>query len=130
MNAPSRVSNRLIPAVNSSGKTRMAYQGRPPAAPVPASTSRVISVAVSKPSPNSNPIGNICTGWLMAFISGRRIRVMTPRLSSAASRACASKPSVRARRKIRAMPIMEIRLRMPIRYRKLPDTEVPITPRV
>jgi hypothetical protein len=48
-------SNRLIPAANSRGRIRTAYQGRPDAAPVPASTSSAISVAVSKPRPNSSP---------------------------------------------------------------------------
>src|SRR3954466_2373742 len=38
MNAPSRVSNRHMPAVNSAGSTRTAYQGSPAAAPDPAST--------------------------------------------------------------------------------------------
>jgi hypothetical protein len=53
MNAPSTVSNRLIPAANSTGRTRIAYQGRATAAAPPAMTSSVTSVAVSKPSPNS-----------------------------------------------------------------------------
>ena len=57
MNAPSMVSSRLIPAANSTGRVRIAYQGRANAAAPPARTSREISVAVSKPSPNSTPIG-------------------------------------------------------------------------
>lgn len=98
MKAPSRVSNRLIPAVNSSGSTMIAYQGRPAAAPDPASTSRVTSVAVSKPIPKSRPIGYIWIGRVIEVISGRRMRVITPRLSSASSRAWASNSPRRAPR--------------------------------
>ncbi len=60
MKVPSRVSNRLMPAANSSGRHRTAYQGSPAAAPEPAMTIRVTSVAVSKPRPNRKPSGYIC----------------------------------------------------------------------
>lgn len=62
MKVPSRVSNRLIPAAKSSGRHSTAYQGRPAAAPLPAITIRVTSVAVSKPSPKRKPSGNIWPG--------------------------------------------------------------------
>ena len=79
MNAPSRVSNRLMPEANSSGSTITAYQGRPVAAPAPARTSSEISVAVSNPRPNRNPSGYIWPGRLIARIAGRSNRAKTPR---------------------------------------------------
>ena len=57
MNTPSAVSIRHMPAANSTGSTMIAYQGRANAAAPAASTSSPTSVAVSKPSPNSTPIG-------------------------------------------------------------------------
>jgi hypothetical protein len=68
MNEPSMVSSRLIPAAKSPGRHKIAYQGSPAAALVPASISSVTSVAVSKPSPNSTPTGNICHGLVIDFM--------------------------------------------------------------
>ena len=62
MNEPSIVSSSDIPAANRTGRHKIAYQGRPLAAPVPASTRKATSVAVSKPSPNSRPTPYICRG--------------------------------------------------------------------
>lgn len=90
MNAPSRVSNRLIPAANSTGSTRIAYQGNALAAAPPAMTSSATSVAVSKPSPNSSPTGNMCHGLRTAFVTPPRMRFMKPRLSSCSSSAASS----------------------------------------
>ncbi len=59
MNVPSMVSSSDIPAANSTGRHRIAYQGRPEAAPEPARTSSATSVAVSKPRPNSRPSGHL-----------------------------------------------------------------------
>ncbi len=90
MNVPSMVSSRDMPAANSTGRQRMAYQGRPEAAPEPARTSRAISVAVSKPSPKSRPSGYICQDLLIEPVTRPRRRFMKPRLSSWASRAASS----------------------------------------
>ncbi len=49
-----------MPAANRIGRQRIAYQGRPPTAALPATASSAISVAVSKPSPNRQPSGYIC----------------------------------------------------------------------
>ena len=57
MKQPSIESSRLMPAANSTGKVRMAYHGNANAAAPPAMTSNPTSVAVSKPNPNSRPIG-------------------------------------------------------------------------
>src|ERR1700712_2698420 len=79
MKAPSRVSNRHMPAVNSAGSTRTTYQGSPAAAPDPASTSRVTSVAASNPTPNSRPTSHICAGGRTERSSGPSSRLPTPR---------------------------------------------------
>ena len=57
MKMPSSASNRLIPAANNTGSTRMAYQGSVNAAVPAASTSSATCVAVSKPRPMSSPTG-------------------------------------------------------------------------
>ena len=57
MNEPSMVSSSDMPAANRIGRHMIAYHGSPAATLVPASTSRVISVTVSKPRPNSTPTG-------------------------------------------------------------------------
>ena len=57
MSTPSAVSNRLMPAANSTGSTRIAYQGSTNAADPAASTSSATWVAVSKPRPMSRPTG-------------------------------------------------------------------------
>ncbi|GAA4699067.1 hypothetical protein GCM10023215_41920 [Pseudonocardia yuanmonensis] len=63
MDTPSAVSNRLVPAANSTGMTRIAYEGSCAAAAPTAGTSRVTSVAVSNPMPNTNPTTNVCQGF-------------------------------------------------------------------
>ena len=55
---------------------------------------------------------------------------MNPRSSSAASSACASYPSVFARRSTRTMTTSASRFRIPIRYRNSPDTDGPMTPSI
>ena len=82
MNEPSIVSISDIPAANRIGRHRIAYQGSPaaPAAP-PARTSSATSVAVSKPRPNSTPIGYICPGLVTDRVSLPRNRFISPRLS-------------------------------------------------
>ena len=92
MNAPSSVSNKLMPAVNSSGSTMIAYHGTADAAVEPASTSSAISVAVSNPMPNSRPNGYICPGRLTARISGRIAGRTGRGESSADSRALVEPP--------------------------------------
>ena len=57
------LSSRLIPAANRTGRVRIAYHGSAKAAAPPARTSRLTSVAVSKPRPNSRPTGYIWPGW-------------------------------------------------------------------
>ena len=57
----------------------IAYQGSPLAAPVPASTRRETSVAVSNPSPNKMPTGYIWPGRVMVLVSRPRMRFMKPR---------------------------------------------------
>ena len=57
MKIPSTASNRLIPAANSTGRTRMAYQGSVNVAVPAASTNNATWVAVSKPRPMSSPTG-------------------------------------------------------------------------
>ena len=69
MNAPSIVSNSDMPAANRIGRQRIAYNGRPPAAAPPATTSSATSVAVSKPSPNRQPSGYICHGLRIAAVA-------------------------------------------------------------
>ena len=70
MNEPSMVSSRHMPAVNSTGRHKMAYHGRPAAALVPASTSSATSVAVSKPRPNRTPTGYICHDAVTDLVNG------------------------------------------------------------
>src|SRR5664279_5287726 len=99
--APSRVSNSLIPDANNSGSTMTAYQGNPVAAPAPARTRSEIDVAVSNPRPNRNPRGYIWPGRLIAFIAGRSRRAKAPREFNASSRASSSYPPVCASRHTR-----------------------------
>ena len=47
MKLPSIVSSRDMPAANRTGRVRIAYQGSPLAAPVPARTRKATSVAVA-----------------------------------------------------------------------------------
>src|SRR6476646_5449612 len=60
MNAPSRVSMRLIPAANRMGSERTARNGTAWVATPAATASRPTSVAVSNPSPKRTPQGYIC----------------------------------------------------------------------
>ena len=57
MTSPSVVSISVIPAVNSTGRQMMAYQGMCWAASSAVLASRPTSVAVSNPSPNRTPTG-------------------------------------------------------------------------
>src|SRR6516225_1637936 len=82
MNEPSMVSSRHMPAVNNTGRHRMAYHGSPAAALVPASTSRATSVAVSKPSPNNSPTGYMCRDLVIDLVKRPRKRLSTPRFSN------------------------------------------------
>ncbi|GAA3035509.1 hypothetical protein GCM10020000_11220 [Streptomyces olivoverticillatus] len=90
MKVPSSVSKRLMPAANSSGRHSTAYQGSPAAAPLPAITIRVTSVAVSKPRPKRKPSGNICPGRETERVKRPRIRFMKPRASSCSSSSASS----------------------------------------
>src|SRR5205085_1211478 len=64
-----------MPAANRTGKHKIAYQGRPPAAAAPAAASRATSVAVSNPRPNSNPTRYTCHGaWTALVVVVRRSR--------------------------------------------------------
>jgi hypothetical protein len=85
MKLPSMVSSRLMPAAKRTGSVRIAYQGRPLAAPVPAMTRKATSVAVSKPRPNKMPSGYIFQGASMRRPSGPKNRFIRPRLFSWAS---------------------------------------------
>ena len=80
MKMPSSASNRLIPAANSTGSTRMAYQGSVNAAVPAASTSSPTCVAVSKPSPMSSPTGYRCQGLLTRRMTLANSRARKPRL--------------------------------------------------
>ena len=55
MNEPATVASSDIPAAKSTGRQRMAYQGSLEATDPAASTSRLISVTVSKPRPKRMP---------------------------------------------------------------------------
>ena len=85
MNEPSMVSSRHMPAVNSTGRHKIAYQGSPAAALVPASTSSAISVAVSKPSPNSSPTGYMCQDLVIDLVKRPRNRLSSPRFANCRS---------------------------------------------
>ena len=58
--------------------------------PCPTSTSSATSVAVSKPSPKSNPIGYIFQGVSIRRASGPKNRFISPRLLSCASSSASS----------------------------------------
>ncbi|COX26851.1 Uncharacterised protein [Mycobacterium tuberculosis] len=90
MNEPSMVSSRHMPAANKTGRHRMAYQGRPAAALVPASTNSAISVAVSNPRPNKNPTGYICQDLVSDLVKRPRNRMSSPRLSNCCSSSASS----------------------------------------
>ena len=75
MNEPSMVSISDMPAANRTGRQSTAYQGSPAPAAPPARTSSATSVAVSKPSPNSTPIGYICPGLVTVCVSRPRTPV-------------------------------------------------------
>ena len=79
MKLPSIVSSRLMPAANSTGSVRIAYQGRPLAAPVPARTRNATSVAVSKPRPKSSPTPYICRGVRIEPVSFLKNLMTKPR---------------------------------------------------
>ncbi len=128
MNVPSRVSNRLIPAANSSGRQTIAYQGRPDAAPEPAITIRVTSVAVSKPRPSTMPTGNIWPGRVIERVARLRTRARKPRESRCFSSSASSYCPARIARNTRRMPSSATRLSAAIRYRKAPDAVVPMVP--
>ena len=68
MNIPSVVSIRVIPAVNRSGRHKIAYHGTCWVASIAVVASRATSVAVSKPIPKTTPTGYICHSLLMVFI--------------------------------------------------------------
>ena len=91
MNDPSIESNRDIPAQKSIGRTRIEYHGSPVAAAPPAITNSPTSVTVSNPSPNSRPTGYMCQGLRTIFITGPRILLRAPRLSSSFSSCSSSK---------------------------------------
>ena len=110
MNVPSSVSNRHMPAVNRSGRQRIAYQGSPAAAPEPAIVSRMTSVAVSKPSPKRKPTGYIWPGRLTDRVSRPRKRFISPRDSSCRSSSRSSYVPARIARKTRRMPTRATRL--------------------
>ncbi len=84
------VSSRHIPAVNSTGRHRMAYHGSPAAALVPASTSSATSVAVSKPSPNNNPTGYMCQDLVIDLVKRPSRRLSSPRFSNCCSSSASS----------------------------------------
>ncbi len=128
MNEPSMVSSSDIPAANSTGRHRIAYQGSANAEAPPARTSSETSVAVSKPSPNSRPTRYICQGLVMVFMIGRRMRLTRPRLSRCASSSASSKSPVRILRKTRITPIRTTVFSTAMIIRKAPETLVPMIP--
>ena len=127
MNAPSIVSSSDMPAANRIGRHRIAYHGSPPLRRRPPGSSAT-SVAVSKPRPNRMPE-----------------RVHLPRLAHRAREAAEKRfmsratsqlllelglvvPAAAHSRKTRTMPTSTTRFKTAIRYRKVPDTLVPMRP--
>ena len=130
MKTPSIESSRLMPAANSTGRQRIAYQGSENAAAPPASTSRDTSVAVSNPSPKSRPTGYMWRGLRTAFVTPPRSRFMKPRCERWWSSSTSSKSPAFIPWKTCQIFISTTRFRMPMRMRKVPDTLVPMSPRV
>jgi len=128
MKHPSAVSSKLIPAVNKMGRHMMEYQGRDRVASNAVVPSRVTSVAVSKPKPNTTPTGYICHSFVMAFIHLPKNRYMSPRFCSCLSNSASSKSPCRIARKTLTIPTRMTMLSKAIKYRKDADTAVPNTP--
>src|SRR6185437_13863592 len=82
------VSTRVIPAVNRAGKIITVLKLKPPDAWPAATVKRLISVAVSKPRPNSRPIANICQLAVTMRNKGRRMRARKPRPDSSRFSSC------------------------------------------
>src|SRR5450432_2966751 len=82
MSEPSMVSMIDIPLAKRTGRHRIAYQGRPEAAPAPDKTNGEISVAVSNPSPKKEAR----TGATAEYSQGNTTR-MAARVRQTSSRA-------------------------------------------
>ncbi len=99
----------------------------PPDAWLAATVNRLISVAVSKPSPNKKPIGNICQLRDTMRNNGRKMRARKPRPESRRSSSCSATGSPRrARRKLRHTPRRMTRLMAAMASRKNAEAPVPM----
>ena len=78
MTAPWVVSKALIPAANRMGRVSAAHQGTATRVAAPARVSSPISVAVSKPRPNSSPTMYIRDGRSTVFSKGPSRRSTGP----------------------------------------------------
>ncbi len=88
---PSVVSISDIPAANRAGNTMIDQIGRPWAAWVAETPIRATSVAVSKPSPNRKPRGNMCQLLETTRKTGRNRRASRPRLFSSRSKSSSAR---------------------------------------
>ena len=99
----------------------------PPDAWLAATVKSAISVAVSKPSPNKKPIGNICQLRVTMRNSGRNMRARSPRPDEQQISSCSATGSPRrARRKLRQTPRRITRLMAAMASRKNAEAPVPM----
>ncbi len=98
MKQPSRVSNRVIPPANSSGRASTAYHGRPSVAAAAVAASSSTSVAVSKPIPKISPTKNMCQVLVIERMNRPKNRHIMPRACSwRSSSASSNRPARRPR---------------------------------
>jgi len=87
---PSIVSINDISAANNVGRQRIAYHGSPAAPALPAGTITATSVAVSKPRPNSTPVGYMCPARETRRVKRPSTRLINPRCAGRRSSSASS----------------------------------------
>ena len=125
---PSIVSSKLIPPAKKNGNEIIAHHGSPAIVDDPARISSATSVAVSKPNPNKIPSGYIFHEASIRRAIGPKKRISNPRESRCFSNSSSLYAPWRILIKTPTIETKTIKFKIPIIIKKVPLTEIPISP--